>query len=130
MTPRCRRATRRTTLFLMTRRWTVLVVWIALALLPMRGFAHAVMVGTGAASTSSAAQLAETILPPCHGVAADAGQPSAAGCLMCDLCHGVAAPVAALVAAPQSLPQMAPLAGSTLGAGRQQPDGPFRPPRA
>ncbi|WP_130433034.1 hypothetical protein [Rivibacter subsaxonicus] len=113
----------------MTRRWTVLVVWIALALLPMRGFAHAVMLGTGAVGASSVTQIAETVLPPCHVAATDA-QPASAGCQMCDLCHGVTAPASAPAAVAEPQPQAPPQSDSSLDAGRQQPDGPFRPPRA
>jgi hypothetical protein len=90
-------------------RFRPLILWILLALLPLRGWATSDMqvsmaLGTltGAAVAASAVQAApeaqHEAAAPCHGNAAAAGVEAApetssgshAACSLCDLCHSVA----------------------------------------
>lgn len=88
-------------------RCRLVVLWILLALLPLRGWAFSSMQVEMAISDLTAATLefepaiAAPALPPCHEVAAKAGPDSAtpnsdvagsghAGCALCDLCYSVA----------------------------------------
>jgi hypothetical protein len=114
-------------------RLAATLLWVALALLPLRGLAGALMpvvVGGGNAPVTAT----EVAAMPCHGVAADdsaAAQDAGAthGCSMCDLCHGSAmrsAAPATLPAAPhEPLPRSAALTPIELRA----LDGLYRPPR-
>jgi hypothetical protein len=115
----------------MNRRWSFVLLWIALALLPMRGVANVVMHLPAAGG--------ETTAPPCHGPmghpAATAAEPAPATdaadaahpCAMCDLCHGASAvsssrPVAAAFAPPR-------VAATTAPATEHQTQPSLRPPR-
>jgi hypothetical protein len=77
-------------------RCRLLVLWLLLALLPLRGWAtiamHAAPPGGHGAVALQAAPM------PCHAAAADDARAQAAdgtaahaGCSMCDLCHSAAA---------------------------------------
>jgi hypothetical protein len=90
-------------------RFRPLILWILLALLPLRGWATSDMqvsmaLGTltstvaAASSTHAAPEAQHHAAAPCHGDAAKASvdaaqEPSSSGhaaCTLCDLCHGVA----------------------------------------
>jgi hypothetical protein len=94
-------------------RFRPLILWILLALLPLRGWATsdmqvsmalgtltgAVMTATAAASTRQAAPAKQHhAAAPCHGEASppevdaspEANTGSHASCTLCDLCHSVA----------------------------------------
>jgi hypothetical protein len=124
----------------------VLLIWLCVALLPLRGMAHAVMLGSGALHGPAAVQSAGDASTPCPmhagspasvAVAPDAGAPSpqdpaspaGSGCHLCAVCHGVAMPAMAFAAFDAETPRSAPQAGHGLGAGRDAPDGLYRPPR-
>lgn len=84
-------------------RFRVVLVWMLLALLPVRGWATLAMQLSPPGSHSTSA--AHAVQAPCHEMAAasapaDAAADEAAagsvggshaGCSMCDLCHGTAA---------------------------------------
>jgi len=132
----------------MTRIWRVALLTLLIALLPLRGWAWAVMpVATPSTSAVSAAVDhgvdARTQTPPaempCHGHGAspdEAPEPSpspakvAHTCSLCDLCHaGVIAPPS-WSWAPDAPPLSAPSWAVTAAQGRDGQDGVFRPPRA
>ena len=84
-------------------RFRVVLVWMLLALLPVRGWATlAMQLSPPGSHGTSAAHAAQ---PPCHEMAATTALAEAAadervagsaggshaGCSMCDLCHGTAA---------------------------------------
>lgn len=122
----------------MIRFWRFTLLTLLIALLPLRGWAWAVM----PVSTATPIEVqSEAVQPPCHGhqVAPDApdtSDASAAGghhahtCSLCDLCHaGVIAPPSWAWfhdAPPVSPPSWAVSATH----GRDGTDGLFRPPRA
>jgi cytochrome c553 len=103
------------------RRSSLVLLWLLLALLPLRGWAHLSM-HLPAAETSAAA--------PCHG-AETAPDPSTATphCTLCDICHGAILPWADVEASQpdrraQPLPGAAPPVAVVAEA-----DSLFRPPR-
>jgi hypothetical protein len=117
----------------MNRHWSLVVLWIALALLPLRGFANVVM--------HLPAHDAETASMPCHGATdpasgATADLAMAAGaegaespgvCAMCDLCHGASAVSSAHPRAAAFLPPR--VAASELLAAGERSAPSLRPPR-
>jgi hypothetical protein len=127
-------------------RRTVWVIWLCLALLPLRGMAHAVMVGAGASHGAAAAQPVGHAPAPCPMHAAPAADDPAAPqadaaataqanamsgscCHLCAVCHSAAMPAAAVATVGVNPPHVAPSVHGGPGAGRTTPDGLFRPPR-
>jgi hypothetical protein len=97
------------------------MLWLLLALLPLRGWAHLSM-HLPAADAS--------VIAPCHGeaAAADPATPDQP-CTLCDICHGAMLPWADSAASgrdrrAQPLPAAAPQAAPAA-----EPDALFRPPR-
>jgi hypothetical protein len=126
------------TMFRLSRRLTAALLWIAIALLPVRGLAAALMpLAMGGMQHDAVASLAMTdaaaVAVPCHAAVQDASDSSSSNapstCAMCDLCHTAAAHAAPVsVALPDqhgTLPHAAPSAAIEPRA----PDGLFRPPR-
>ncbi|MFO1327269.1 MAG: hypothetical protein U1F56_07910 [Rubrivivax sp.] len=107
-------------------RLFVLLLWLALAWLPLRGVAQVLMHGPAAGEAAVSA--------PCHGGHAvdaptdDAPASSGSSCALCDLCHGAALPPALALpgagAAPPRVAHVPPLQG------RWPPQRLERPPRA
>jgi hypothetical protein len=102
------------------RRTSLVLMWLLLALLPLRGWANLTM------------HLPATDMPvmaPCHGAEAaadpaDVSQP----CTLCDVCHG--AMLLASHVPPLKDPQTQPLpAAAPLPMLVAEPDALFRPPR-
>lgn len=121
-------------------RRAVWLIWLCLALLPLRGMAHAVMLGAGASHGAGLVQAAPDAAAPCPmhvagptgdaaAPAQDAGSPASSGCHLCGVCHGVAMPSVAVAQFQGDPPRSVPTARLSLGAGRDAPDGLFRPPR-
>jgi hypothetical protein len=119
----------------LSRRFVTALLWIAIALLPVRGLAAAVMPMPGSDMPSTVANVladdAATVMP-CHGGAADhdgASEKGSHACSLCDLCHATVAQVAApnVMAAPtrEPLPEAAP----PQAIEPRSPDRLFRPPR-
>jgi hypothetical protein len=119
------------------RRFAVALLWLALALLPLRGFA-ALLMPVGAAPAAAATVAAEIVqhngaVMPCHGDmqddAAATAQPGEHTCSLCDLCHSGVAAFAAPVLTLPALLQDAPLAQAAPSVEPRAPDSLFRPPR-
>jgi len=114
------------------RRLTWLL-WFVIALMPIRGVAHAVMVGSG--MSHGAAATAPSTVAPCAmhsqpGEPANDSSPTLSGtCQLCDVCHSVALPSPAADDTARGSSSDLPRAGLGLGAGRAALDGLFRPPR-
>jgi hypothetical protein len=120
-----------------SQRFAVALLWLALALLPSRGFA-ALLMPVGAAPAAAATVAAEPVqhhgaAMPCHGAvqdgAAATAQPGDHTCSLCDLCHSGVAAFAAPVLTLPALPQDAPLAQRAPSVEPRAPDSLFRPPR-
>lgn len=108
------------------RRW---IVWLMLALLPLRSVAVVAM--QDAPTRPAAVHAAGSEVMPCHdnddasASAANAGH----ACHLCDLCHSAlaTAPAARLASAMLPAPPLTPKASPDTG--RQLPGGLERPPR-
>lgn len=120
------------------RRLGTALLWIAIALLPLRGLAASLMPAIVQPAASVVAAADEM---PCHGAAADGSaagehhaQPASAvgdcpTCSLCALCHG------SVAQAPQpgfelpALPALPPAAAPPTPIEPRALDGLFRPPR-
>jgi hypothetical protein len=108
------------------RRWSVWLLWFALATLPLRGWANATM----HLPTFSTPLATESSSLPCHERAPSAlhaAEPGT-GCGLCDLCHAAALPADTppLVRAKSSPPRVATLPELAVIS---RPSAFFRPPR-
>lgn len=117
----------------LSRRFTTLLLWLAIALLPMRGWATAWMLPTAANQQGAAAVAIEQTAPPCHGsmgheVGASTQAPST--CSMCDLCHSAAAQAPDAPTLPPALHDPVPIAAPAAPIEPRAPDGLYRPPRS
>ena len=100
----------------------MLLMWLALAWLPLRGLAQVAMhLPTGADAVVAA---------PCHGQHDDPAQqpPADSPCNLCDLCHGGALPMAQAVEPDIVTPPRVALAPALTGL--LAPRRFERPPRA
>ena len=78
----------------------LLLLWLALAWLPLRGVAQVTMhLPAGPAAEATA---------PCHGhdEAPSPDAPTSSACSLCDLCHGAALPAVAPALADEGMPPM------------------------
>jgi cytochrome c5 len=120
------------------RRWSW-ILWLLIALMPVRGIAQSLM--TFAPANAAAVAAAPTDAPPCpmHVAVGDAaaatsaedsgnGTPSQV-CSLCNVCHSAVLPLALAVSAASAIPDAEPLPAHGLGAGRAAPSELFRPPR-
>lgn len=112
-----------------------MLLWLAIGLLPLRGFAAVLMPAHDAPSRVAASDTA----PLCHGAmqaaddaaTGDAPAATSAGtCSLCDLCHSSALGVAASALALSALEHSAPPAWRAATPAPPTPDGLFRPPRS
>lgn len=108
------------------------ILWLMLALLPLRGWAVASMglpmSDAAPAVVTAAADPAPGFQAPCHDMTGDAVAGSA--CQACDWCHaamGLAPPGDCPVASP---PTVAPLPALVRDTGRHAVGGLERPPRS
>ena len=125
-------------------RW---LLWLVIALLPLRGWALAEMAAMtalpGAVTMAVSPQdmtphAAAEALPPCHAAPADRSMPTDAdpqatpahaGCSLCEICHAsLGLPAPPSLSLPR-LPQAAPALVPVTGAADAPPDALFRPPR-
>jgi hypothetical protein len=111
------------------------LIWLCMALVPLRGMAHAGMILAGVATPLPVA--AAEAPCPMHAAASaavtitdDATPSHAASCQLCALCHAAAMPPLTLAEPLAGAPSPAPHTGAGLGAGLDGPDGLFKPPRA
>ncbi len=120
----------------LSRRFTAALLWIAIALLPVRGFAAVMMpmVMAGAAASTANAPLDDTaVVMPCHGASQAVSDAAADGsthsCSLCDLCHSSVATASAPIVALPALHEAQPLGALPPTVEPRAPDGLFRPPR-
>lgn len=120
------------------RRLGTALLWIAIALLPLRGLAASLMPAMVQPVASVVAAANEI---PCHGAAADGtaagdhhAEPAVAvgdcpTCSLCALCHGSVAQAPQLSLDLPALPALPPAAAPPSAIEPRAPDGLFRPPR-
>ncbi len=116
-------------MFRPSSRLVAAVLWLAIALLPLRVVAAGWM--SPGIATAPVASVAADVMP-CHGVSvdpADSAAPMHHVCNLCDLCHAgvtVAPEPPALALAPAAQERAT---RPSLPHGRVAPDGLFKPPR-
>jgi hypothetical protein len=110
----------------------VWIIWLMLALLPLRGWAVATMQMPDGPVESAGAEMRPAQAPaqldaPCH----DAAQQDAGGhaCGLCDLCHSAVTVAPQAGASAPALPTEAPAPAIVRDTGRCAVDGLERPPR-
>ena len=121
-----------------SRPLTIALLWLAIALLPVRAWAAAAMpltmVGVAVMQMQAGHVEASNVSMPCHGTSststdtADDG-PALPTCAMCDVCHGA---FAALSSAQAALPALTPAVPCAAALAPLEPAvlaGPERPPR-
>lgn len=116
----------------LSRRFVTALIWIAIALLPVRGWAAVLM--PAVMQHGAVASAGDNAMPPCHGQmpqqdAADDAAAAPGTCSLCGLCHTSVAQAPSapqLVAAPHE-PLTAALAPTPIEP--SAPDGVYRPPR-
>jgi hypothetical protein len=120
------------------RRLGPALLWIAIALLPLRGLAVSLMPAMAQPAAPVVTAASEM---PCHGAAADAAaahhdaQAAASvvddcpTCSLCALCHGSVAQASQLSLDLPALPALPPAAAPPSAIEPRAPDGLFRPPR-
>ena len=108
------------------------IVWLMLALLPLRGWAVASMVMPAApahiASEASLSHSAPT-MPACHDAAVDNDGSVVNACTLCDLCHSASAVSPAIVLPAAPVPDALPRPAMARDTGRAAVGGLERPPR-
>ena len=122
-------------MFRLSRRFTATLLWIAIALLPVRGFAALMMpmmmAGTASTTASTAVDDAAAAIP-CHGASqetSDATADATHTCSLCDLCHSSVAATKTPVTALAAPHEAQPVSASPPALEPRAPDGLFRPPR-
>ena len=121
-----------------SRPLTVWLLWLAIVLLPVRGWAAAMPTAGGpmnpAAVAMAQAMQAMQADPgehgqnqPCH--TASVAQGNASTCSLCDVCHGAVALALSLPPRMVSLPATRPPIEPAPAIERPVLDGPDRPPR-
>lgn len=113
------------------RHW---IVWLMLAMLPLRGWAVATMEMPTAVADGAGFEFSSPInthdRAPCHDAAADDDQGATAHtCGLCDLCHNAVAAAAVFDASAPTAPEALPPPGAARDTGRQAIGGLERPPR-
>ncbi|MFO1217544.1 MAG: hypothetical protein U1E89_04070 [Burkholderiaceae bacterium] len=110
-----------------------------MALLPLRGLAHADMLVNGAGTpTPAAGAMLDSPCPMHAGMASETSGTATdvatldhgVGCQLCGVCHSAMLPSMTPADVTGAAPAQPPQACDGLGAGLDVPDGLFRPPRA
>ena len=121
-----------------SRPLTVWLLWLAIVLLPVRGWA-ATMPTAGGPMNPAAVAMAQAMQAmqadpaergqnqPCHTASVAPG--SASTCSLCDVCHGAVAVALSLPPRMMSLPATRPPIEPAPAIERPVLDGPDRPPR-
>jgi hypothetical protein len=120
----------------LSRRCSTALLWLAIALLPVRGWAVTLMpmAMSGPAATQAVTVEAGAAEPaaamPCHGVmTADSDNSTTPTCSLCDLCHSTVAQAPSPPALPAATADALPSAATSSPVDSRLPDGLFKPPR-
>lgn len=118
-----------------SRPLTVWLLWLAIALLPMRAWAASTMT---VAMVAEAAAVIATVeagsinsnAGPCHqGNEESAGATSSHSCGLCGVCHSAVVSLPNIASALPALPSTSPPSDPDPGVERAVLSGPDRPPR-
>jgi hypothetical protein len=117
------------------------ILWLLIALMPVRGIAQSLM-SFAPAQNEAVVDVANSVdgAPcPMHAVNADAddtarptvsdSSPTSHACSLCNVCHSAVLFLTLGVALASALPDDVPVPAHGLGAGRAAPAELFRPPR-
>jgi cytochrome c553 len=122
-------------MFRLPRRFVAALLWIVIALLPVRGLASVMMpmVMSSMPATVASAPVDDTAAAmPCHGATADQSSTPAGSshtCSLCDLCHGAVAQVTQPSVSLPVMHEAQPEAAAPPVLEPRAPDSLFRPPR-
>jgi len=122
------------------------LLWLLIALMPVRGIAQSLMVGGAFGHGASVASMSSSAEAPCpmhaagalEAAAADAptldataagDNPTQHTCGLCNVCHSAVLPLTPAAVVSDTLHDAVPLPAWGLGAGRAAPSELFRPPR-
>ena len=111
------------------------IIWLMLALLPLRGWAAAgmampvVVVEASAHATRQATDGSVAAMPPCHEAGGDLAGSAGHDCHLCDLCHAAAADLAGIALPMTPRPDPSPRPALARDTGRHAVGGLERPPR-
>jgi len=100
------------------------LLWLVIALLPLRGWAMAQM-----AVPATAPHHATEAAPHCHDDGTQKAAPTHAGCSLCEVCHASLGLPAVVVLHLHTLPHAAPTITPITGVRDGPPSELFRPPR-
>ena len=117
----------------LSRRLVTLLLWLGIALLPLRGAATVLMPVLMQGGAPAATAAADDVAMPCHASPAaqiDAADGPGHTCSLCDLCHSAAAEAPQPPALPALLPDGPPQASACVPIEARAADGLFRPPRS
>jgi hypothetical protein len=124
----------------LSRRCSTALLWLAIALLPVRGWAVTLMpLAMGLPAPAHAAALesnaaAPVATMPCHSaMSADAHDSDTAAtttCSLCDLCHSTVAQAPSPLSLPAAPDDALPPAAAPSPVDSRLPDGLFRPPQS
>ena len=106
------------------------LLWLVIALLPLRGWAMAQMVVVPATATQAVASADAQAMPACH--IADGqikAMPAHAGCSLCEVCHASLGLPEVMALHLPDLPHAAPVVAPITGVRDGPPGELFRPPR-
>ncbi len=121
-------------MFRLSPLFVAALLWVAIALLPVRGLAAAVMpvVMSGMSPVVASAPADEAAAAmPCHGASQDATSDAdtSHACALCDLCHTSVAAAPTAPAAMAVSHDAQPMGALPQVVEPRAPDGLFRPPR-
>ncbi len=116
-----------------SRPLTVVLLWLAIVLLPVRGWAATAMpmaMQGGAVMMQAADDAQSTASTPCRGQSHHAGTVAAPTCSLCVVCHSAFVALPAVPSALPALPPARPRSALVPPVERSALAGPERPPRA
>jgi hypothetical protein len=120
----------------LSRRCSTALLWLAIALLPVRGWAVTLMpMAMGAQAMAVEAEPAAPSVMPCHGAmaaeaTAAASESTTPTCSLCDLCHTTVAQAPSPPSWPPAPDDALPPAAAPSPVDSRLPDGLFRPPQS
>ena len=116
------------------------LLWLLIALMPVRGIAQSLM-SFAAAESSPAVVASATDATPCPmhvgatnvdtlpASSSDGNTGTSHACSLCNVCHSAMLPLMSSESPTSALPEAEPVPAHGLGAGRAAPAELFRPPR-
>ena len=118
-----------------SRPLTVWLLWLAIALLPLRAWAAAAM-PVAMVAEAAAAMATDVDAPamsdaagPCHLGSDEAGVADGRSCSLCGVCHSAVVSMPSLASALPAMPVARPPIDASAGVERPVSGGPDRPPR-